>query len=225
MPLKAWGFLLEGKEMANRKVLLLNKSETILDVITWQTAVCLLVKGNARVPFGYEEYYKIPVSLQSAQRMQEEKQFDVSIEEKDGKMVGYFLLPQALVLVEYVHIPYKRVSVNRKNVLKRDGYKCGYCETELTDSTGTIDHIVPQSRWKEFKAKKQVRGNHPNSWKNVVACCQKCNCKKDNKTPKEAGMKLKVQPFVPSKDYLIFHTIDMETCQRWTRWLCFDQLK
>lgn len=212
--------------MSNRRVLLLNRGETVLDVIDWQTAVCLLVKGNASVPCGYDHHYKIPVSVKSAIRMREERRFDTVIEEDaNGIERGFFLLPTALVLVEYVHIPYKRAAVNKKNVLKRDHYLCGYCGVKLSDSNGTVDHIIPQSRWEEFKRKGLAKGKYANNWKNVVASCKRCNNKKDNKTPEEAYMDLKSKPFVPSKDYLILRSINLETFKVWDRWLCFDDLK
>jgi len=211
--------------MSSRKVLLLNRGESVLDVITWQTAVCLLVKGNAIAPWGYDHFYKIPVAPATAERMQFEGNFETSIEEEDGVQRGYFLLPTALVLVEYAHIPYRRAAVNKRNVLKRDKYTCGYCGVKLTETTGTIDHIVPQSRWEEFKKKGQVKGKYVNSWKNVVASCQKCNSKKDDKTLKECGMTLKITPFVPSRDYLIFKSVNLEDHQVWERFLCFDDLK
>lgn len=212
--------------MSKRKVLLLNQGETVLDVIGWQNAVCLLIKGNAKVPYGYDEHYKIPVSVSAAKRMIEEKKFEATVEEDEaGIKRGYFILPTALVLVEYVHIPYRRAAVNKKNVLKRDNHTCGYCGKKLTSSSGTIDHIIPTSRWAEFKRKKKVKGKYANSWKNVVAACRKCNVKKDDKTLDECGMKLQFQPFVPSRDYLIFTTIDTKTAQTWRRWLVFDDLK
>jgi len=209
----------------SRKVLLLNRGESLVDIIDWQTAICLLVKGNAHAPFGYNDYYRIPVSQQSAERMKEEGNFDVEIEEVDGVTRGYFLLPTAVVLVKYVHIPYKTAAVNKKNVLKRDRFKCGYCGKDLTDSTGSVDHIIPRSKWDEFKKKGIAKGKHSNTWKNVVASCKTCNCLKDDRTPQEAGMKLQIQPFVPSKDYLVLHGMDLSTFETWSRWICFDDLK
>ena len=203
----------------NRKVLLLNRGENVIDVINWQAAVCLLVKGNATAPYGYDHHYKIPVSISSAKRMESEGLFDVEISEVDGELRGFFILPTAIVLVEYANIPYKRAAVNKRNVLKRDKYKCGYCGKHLTESIGSVDHIVPQSRWHIFKAEGKVKGKHPNNWKNVVASCKKCNCKKDNRTPAEAGMKLLITPFVPSKDFLILRGVDLSTMETWDRWI------
>jgi len=211
--------------MSNRRVLLLNRGETMVDIIDWQTAICLLVKGNAIAPYGYDDFHKIPISERSAEKMQSDGTFAVEIEDKGDYKQGYFLLPTAVVLVEYVHIPYKAAAVNKSNVLKRDKYTCGYCEKSLTESTGSIDHIVPRSKWYEHKKKGLVKGKHPNIWKNVVASCKRCNCRKDDMTPEEAGMKLKITPFIPSRDYLILHKIDTKTYETWSRWICFDDLK
>jgi hypothetical protein len=212
--------------MSSRRVLLLNRGESVVDVIDWQDAVCLLVKGCARVPFGYDDYHKIPVSVQSAERMQEECEFEAVVEEEGDVTRGFFLLPTAVVLVEYVHIPYRAAAVSLKNVLKRDKNTCAYCGKTLSSESASIDHIIPRCRWDDMKAKGQTKGKHVNNWKNVVAACKKCNCKKDDKTPEEAGMKVKYcKPFVPSRDYLILHKVNTKTYETWSRWICFDDLK
>jgi len=212
--------------MSNDRVLLLNRGESVVDVIDWQTAVCLLVKGSATIPYGYDHHYKIPISTNTAARMAEEGNFETAIEnDENGIERGYFILPTALVLVEYAHIPYKTAAVNLKNVLRRDKNVCGYCYKRLSASNGTIDHIIPKCRWEEFKRLGKTKGKHVNNWKNVVAACKPCNNKKDNKTPEEASMKMHVKPFVPSRDYLFLRGIDTETYEVWDRWICFDDLK
>jgi 5-methylcytosine-specific restriction endonuclease McrA len=115
------------------KVLLLNKSEEVIDVISWQEAVTKLLSGRATKPSGYTDEYEIRT------------------------VRGVFRLPSAIVLVSYVRIPYKRAAVNKENVLKRDGYTCQYCGKRLSNSTGTIDHVFPTSRggkheWKNVVA-------------------------------------------------------------------------
>ena len=211
----------------SRRVLLLNRGESMVDVVDWQTAVCLIVKGSASVPYGYNDFYKIPISTFSAEKMKKEGNFDVEISLDDaGVKRGYFLLPTAIVLVEYVHIPYKRAAVNKKNVLKRDHKTCAYCGKELTETSGTIDHIIPQSRWKDFVKKGWTNGiKYVHDWKNVVAACKPCNSKKGNYTLEEANMKLLIKPFTPSRDYLILYGINTETYKTWQRWICFDDLK
>lgn len=170
-----------------RKVLLLNASEEVLKVINWQKAVKLMLDGKAKKPYGHNDEYEIKT------------------------VSGVLRLPTALVLVRYVHIPYKNVAVNKDNVLRRDDYTCGYCDKKLSGTTGTIDHITPQSKG----------GKH--DWLNVVAACKICNNKKDNLSLQQAeskfGMKLRIKPHVPSRDFMILTSVNIDTHETWTRWV------
>lgn len=192
------------KVKQNRKVLLLNKGESVIDVIDWKDAACLMVKGQVSAPFEYEDHYH---------------------EIKTAK--GIYKLPKAVVLNSYVHIPYKKAAVNRKNVMKRDEHTCGYCGKHLNESTGSIDHIIPRSRWDELKRKNKTTGygKFANNWKNVVASCRTCNTKKDDRTPQEANMKLYHKPFVPSKNYLIFKSVEKSFLAFWERWIGSEHLE
>jgi len=78
------------------------------------------------------------------------------------------------------------VKFSRINVLRRDDYRCQYCGVHCSPSKITVDHVVPQSRGGQ------------STWKNLVACCSKCNHKKDNRTPDEAGLKLLTKPVRPA---------------------------
>jgi 5-methylcytosine-specific restriction endonuclease McrA len=97
--------------------------------------------------------------------------------------------PLVIRLMRYVSIPFKKVPLSRYNIFRRDGHACGYCGT---NNNLTIDHVLPKSR------------GGGNSWENLVTCCKKCNAKKDNRTPKEAGMVLLVELRTPS--YMEFIT-------------------
>ena len=94
-----------------------------------------------------------------------------------------FDMPSVIRLYSYVNMPYKGVMLNRQNVFKRDGNLCVYCgvREELT-----LDHVMPRSR-----------GGKTN-WTNLVTACKKCNAKKGDYTPEEAGMRLPYKPFKPS---------------------------
>ena len=120
---------------------------------------------------------------------------------------GVFRLPTAIVLVTYVRIPYKKVAVTKENVLKRDGHECQYCGRKMSASEGTIDHVYPKSRG----------GKH--MWANVVAACKPCNNTKDNKTPDEAGMRLRCRSFVPTHDLMVITGYSLRTNTHWTRWV------
>lgn len=92
-------------------------------------------------------------------------------------------LPAVIRLTRYVRIPYRSgTTLTRRAVLARDRYRCAYCEKRAT----TVDHVIPRSR------------GGGNVWENVVAACRTCNGRKDDRTPEEAGMKLRFKPFVPA---------------------------
>lgn len=100
-----------------------------------------------------------------------------------------FPIPCTVRLKVYVNLPYKNVLLAKRNVMKRDNYRCQYCGksggTEMT-----VDHVIPKS----------LGGK--DIWENLVAACKKCNNRKSNRTPDQAGMKLLSTPFKPS--YVLF---------------------
>lgn len=68
----------------------------------------------------------------------------------------------------------------KSKVLARDKFRCAYCGKT---NASTADHVIPVSR-----------GGHRTTLLNVVAACAKCNHRKDNRTPEEAGMPLLWEP-------------------------------
>ena len=94
-----------------------------------------------------------------------------------------FDCPSIVRLSVYIRVPYKKIILSRKNILRRDEHKCQYCGST---QNLTIDHVIPKSKGGE------------DSWENLVTACIKCNNRKGNRTPEEAGMVLKVQPKKPS---------------------------
>lgn len=103
-------------------------------------------------------------------------------------------IPSVLITLEYIRPKGKRVPFSRKNVFMRDNMTCMYCgHYDSSGKTLTYDHVIPRAIWK--------RQNHtrtPTDWKNIVTACAKCNTKKANRTPDQAGMKLRMEPFEPN---------------------------
>lgn len=92
--------------------------------------------------------------------------------------------PSVVRLDRYVHVPHESVvSVNRRTVFARDGHRCQYCGLPAE----SIDHVVPRSRG----------GKH--SWDNVVAACRRCNTRKEDHLPHEAGLVLRTEPAAPRR--------------------------
>ena len=114
-----------------------------------------------------------------------------------------FPMPSVIRLTRYVNIPYKGVALTRQNVFKRDNFSCQYCGTA---KDLTLDHVIPRSK------------GGISAWNNLVSACKRCNARKGNNTPDEAGIKLKIKPFRPSyvmflRDFSGFH------CEEWRPYL------
>jgi len=119
-----------------------------------------------------------------------------------------YRLPKVIMLSHYANIPYKENIPTRRNVLARDRWTCQYCGKSSKDKTKmTIDHVMPRSRGGD------------SSWTNLVAACERCNCVKGNKTPKECGMKLNRKPFKPSSVQMHLCRIKDNLLDEWKHWL------
>jgi len=95
-------------------------------------------------------------------------------------------VPAVARLVRVVSQNKKNVKFSRINVLTRDRYTCQYCGRKLPMKELNYDHVIPRKR-----GGKTV-------WENIVTSCYPCNSRKAGRTPFEAGMKLRRQPFRPT---------------------------
>ncbi len=91
--------------------------------------------------------------------------------------------PSVIRLVYVVRRPRPRVRLSKREILRRDGYRCQYCGQ--VSSHLTIDHVVPRFRG----------GQH--SWTNLVAACPQCNRRKGGRSLSEARMQLLSRPCEP----------------------------
>ena len=94
-------------------------------------------------------------------------------------------LPEVIVLTSYDHVPHKRVPFTRRNLYRRDDFRCQYCGTRKPAERLSIDHVVPRSR------------GGSNSWENCVLACVRCNVKKGCRFLRDSGMKLLRRPQRP----------------------------
>ncbi len=92
--------------------------------------------------------------------------------------------PSVIRLSKFVRVPYKKVMLSRKNILRRDNHRCAYCGR--SDLALTIDHIIPKAR------------GGSDTWENLITACTKCNNYKGDRTPEEANMKLLFKPYKPN---------------------------
>lgn len=155
-------------------VLLLNASYEPLRIIPVRRAVGLLTRGVVEGVDGVAARLRTPSTV--------------------------FEVPSVLRLRYYVYVPQRGAVWSRRGVLTRDAYTCVYCGARagerrggrtLTRADFTIDHLFPRS---------QGGGN---TWGNTACACRWCNGRKRNRTPHEAGMRLRWEPKTPRVNYLV----------------------
>ena len=95
-------------------------------------------------------------------------------------------IPAVARLVRAVSHNKKGVKFSRINVLMRDKFTCQYCGRKLPQKVLNFDHVIPR-----------LRGGKT-VWENIVTSCYPCNSRKAGRTPSEANMKLRRQPFRPA---------------------------
>lgn len=94
--------------------------------------------------------------------------------------------PSIIVLKAYSRRkPKKKVTPGLKAILVRDMYTCAYCGDKLTNTSGTRDHVIPESK------------GGPTTWENLVACCKDCQQKKKDHFCKDVRMYPKWTPKEP----------------------------
>ncbi len=147
----------------NAPVLVLNQSYEPLSVCNVKKAILLLIMDKAEIVEHHSN--KILRSISSS-----------------------VPFPSVIKLYRYISLRHSSIELSRKNLQRRDSYKCQYCSKSETPLT--IDHILPKSR------------GGLDTWDNLVSACVQCNNKKGNKTPKEAGMTLLS---VPKKPHYIMY--------------------
>jgi len=102
-----------------------------------------------------------------------------------GTTRGRIRIPKVLVLHSYDRIPARHIRFSRLHVFSRDNFTCQYCGRHFNRGQLNLDHVQPRSR------------GGLTQWENVVTSCVKCNFKKANRTPQEAGMDLLCRPARP----------------------------
>lgn len=111
-----------------------------------------------------------------------------------------YQVPEMIVLSHIVpQRKRKQRAMNLSNfhLFVRDDFTCQYCgrhESKLDRRPGkndkpreylTREHIIPRD------------AGGSNDWSNCTTACNTCNGRKANRTPKQAGMRLRSKPYVP----------------------------
>jgi 5-methylcytosine-specific restriction endonuclease McrA len=95
-------------------------------------------------------------------------------------------VPRVIIAVKFNKVPLKRPRLTMRHLRERDGGRCAYTERLLKSEECSMEHVVPRSK------------GGTTEWKNVVLADKRINNFRGNRSLKEAGLTLKVQPTVPT---------------------------
>lgn len=184
--------------------LVLNRNFCAIDVATWERAMSLLFQGAAEAVdqdcrcYNFDDWSELSKLMQA-----HPAGFVHSVNLRVA-------VPDVIRLTTYDRIPKNEVVFTRRNILDHYDYRCCYCGHKFKSSELNFDHVIPKSR-----------GGKTN-WENIVSSCYDCNSKKDDRTPKEAGMTLLVQPSKPKHQPIMKRlvvSLPMKTRMNWQRFL------
>lgn len=191
------------------RVLVLNRNYMAVHVITVRRALVLLYQETAEVvdvENGQYQTYDFESWLEISQFMAAEWGAEPSSDWVRG--VGFSIRsPRVIRLNFYDKVPRLTLRFSRRNLFARDQNQCQYCGRQLHSKQLSFDHVIPRSR-----------GGKTN-WENVVCCCLRCNGKKGDRNPREAGMKLIRQPRRPHYNPLLSVNADNPRYQVWKTFL------
>ena len=165
-------------KVLQRPTLVLNRNWQPVNVATVARALVLLWNESARVvdPADYQTYtWEDWAGL----RPHDGERFIQAVRTR-------LRVPEVVTLTEYDRLPTAAVTFSRRNIFKRDHFACQYCGVQPGSEELTLDHVTPRAQGGESR------------WDNCVLACLECNTRKADRTPQQAGMRLKHKPVRPT---------------------------
>ena len=187
--------------LLERPALVLNRAWMPIQVTSAREAISLVAKGAALIiePDTYQTH--------DLRTWNDVSRVKVRFEGETIRSTRLAILPPEVILLRtYQGVGERSVVFSRKNIFKRDHYTCQYCGAQPGPDALTIEHILPRSK------------GGVSSWVNCVLACVPCNKRKADRTPEQAGMKLRTLPRKPSWKTLA-HVPPRERRESWEQFL------
>ncbi len=163
----------------NEPVLVLNRNFEPLNVCNTRRAVGLLMVGKAELVENGRGHIRTANST--------------------------YPRPSVIRLKYLIRRPRPRVRLSKREIFRRDDYRCQYCGDEHAQLT--VDHVIPR------------RAGGPHTWENLVAACPACNRRKGHRTLGEARMQLRRQPTEPLPSARYLYGRQAQQYREWGRYL------
>ena len=187
------------------QTLVLNRLWQAVNVVGVERAFSLLALEHAQVIYAEDGSFRV---FDGAGWFEFSKDLEAGPGSRVIRTVNQqVMVPTVLLLRGYDRMLMQEMKFNRQNLLERDDYRCQYCGKNLPAKELNMDHVVPRDR------------GGGTTWENVVISCIKCNSKKSNRSPKEAGMRLLKEPKRPPRRPFMSSLYGKPMEETWTHFI------
>ena len=186
-----------------QQVLVLNRLWQAVNVCSVRRALTLLFQGHAQVvlevpdgsfqTYGFREWRDL-----SAAEPHPESIHTISLRIR---------VPRVILLLVFDQLPAKEVKFTRHNIFERDKNTCQYCGKVFDRRDLNLDHVVPRD------------AGGPTTWENIVCSCVRCNTRKGNRTPQQAGMRLIRKPRRPKWRPFLHVQVGLPAHDQWRHFI------
>lgn len=189
----------------DQPVLVLNRLWQAVNVIGAKRAFALLSRGHAHVVHHYEEDFRVYSMMDWIDFSTHNPPIDsVEMVRTPTRTIR---LPRVILLTFFDKLPCKELKLTRNNVFERDKNQCQYCAKVHPREELNLDHVIPR------------HDGGRTTWENIVCSCVKCNTRKANRLPHEAGMRLIRKPVRPKWRPVISLVLGTQRCEMWKDFL------
>jgi 5-methylcytosine-specific restriction endonuclease McrA len=189
----------------DQPVLVLNRLWQAVNVVGARRAFALLVRGHASVVHHYEDDFKVFSMLDWIDFSRHNP--PIAEVEMVRTVRHTIRLPRVILLTFFDKLPCKELKLTRNNVFERDRNHCQYCGGRFLREELNLDHVIPR----------HYGGR--TTWENIVCSCVRCNTRKANRLPHEAGLRLIRKPVRPKWRPVISLVLGTQHREMWKDFL------
>jgi 5-methylcytosine-specific restriction endonuclease McrA len=189
----------------DQPVLVLNRLWQAVNVIGAKRAFALLARGHAHVVHHHDEDFRIFSMMDWINFSQHNPPIqELEMVRTPSRTIR---LPRVILLTFFDKLPCKELKLTRNNVFERDKNQCQYCSKIFPREELNLDHVIPRHH------------GGKTTWENIVCSCIKCNTRKANRLPHEAGMRLIRKPGKPKWRPVISLVLGTQHREMWKDFL------
>lgn len=191
-------------QRSEHRVLVLNRLWQPVNIVGVHRALSLLFRGRASAVYADEGSHRV-------MNAEEWVNFSLTtpppLSEAVRSPCMALRIPRVLLLSAYDRVPRREIRFSRRNIYLRDANTCQYCGRVFREEELNLDHVVPRDM-----------GGKTN-WENIVTACVRCNSRKANRLPEQAGMTLRRVPAKPKWRLVVASSLSPAEMEAWKEFL------